>query len=110
MLIGPKTRRIVLQAPTEVVDAVGDVVPSWTTLATVWASIEPLRGEERYLAQQVQATVTHRIRIRWSATLSASLTPKCRATYGSRVFDIGSVADLQTQRRELELMVTERVP
>ena len=107
-MIGRKNRRVSFERPYETPDAVGDVDKAWLPVATVWASVEPLRGEERYQAQQIQATADHRIRVRWSTTL-ATLTPKHRAKLGTRIFEIVSVADLTTDHRELELLATERL-
>ncbi|TGE33172.1 phage head closure protein [Desulfosporosinus sp. Sb-LF] len=36
-------------------------------LSGIWASIEPLSGREYYAAQQVNAEITHRIKIRYRA-------------------------------------------
>ena len=40
------------------------VVPRWTDVATVWASVEPVAGKEMFANGQVQANVTHRVLIR----------------------------------------------
>lgn len=108
MMIGLKNRRVTFERPFDQPDELGDVGKQYVPMATVWASLEPIRGDERYQSQQVQASFSHRIRIRWSASL-AGLTPRDRARYGSRTFDIVSVADINSDHREIELMVTERL-
>lgn len=107
-MIGRKNRRVTFEEAVQATDSVGDTVSSWVPIATVWASLEPLRGEEAQQAQQAIATVTHRLRFRWSVQLDA-LTPKHRARYGSRVLDIRSVSDIGGMHREIEVMATEQV-
>ena len=78
-------------------------MPTWTDLDTVSASIEPLSGRELANAQQAVEETTHRIRIRYLA----SVTAQCRVTFGDRVFDVMSVIDADERKRELLLMCKE---
>lgn len=73
--------------------------------ADVWASIEPLTGQERLQAGQFDTSITHRIRMRYYP----GLRPHWQVKFGTRVFDIKSVADLEERRREVELMCEELV-
>jgi SPP1 family predicted phage head-tail adaptor len=78
--------------------------------ATLNASIEPLSGEERLEAGQLETALTHRIRTRFIP----GVKPHWRVRYidryaGERVFDIDSVIDPEERHRELELMCTELV-
>lgn len=107
MRIGLKTRRLTFEVPTDTADEYGDAGRAWATHATVWASIEPLRGDERYEVQQVTAEVTHKIRVRYSA-LMAAVTPKYRAVQGGTYFDILSVNDIMSAHRELEIYAKVR--
>lgn len=108
MQIGRKDRRVAFDKPTDSADTFGDALITYTEQATVWASVEPLRGTEAFETQQVRADVTHRIRIRYSAAL-AGISPKWRARMGSTVFDLVSVLDINTGHRELELLATEHL-
>ena len=95
MSAGTKKKRLTLETYAETPDSFGDaMVGQYTTLATVWASVQPLRGRELAQFQQVSADVTHRIKMRYSAAL-AVLTPKDRAVLGSRNFDILSVINVR---------------
>jgi head-tail adaptor len=42
--IGAMRHRLVLQTPAETPDLAGGVVRGWSTVATLWAAIEPLSG------------------------------------------------------------------
>lgn len=74
-------------------------------VAEVWASIEPLTGEERLAAGQFDTSITHRIRIRYYA----GIRPSWQIAFGTRVFDIKSVADKFERHIEMELMCEELV-
>lgn len=86
-------------------DSFGAETIAWTDVATVWAAIEPLQGREFFNAQQVNAEVTTRIRVRYRS----GVTPAMRMLLGSRVFDIQSVINLDERNRELHLMCKEVV-
>lgn len=104
MEAGKLRHRVDLQRVAVTRDTHGDQVKTWTTLATVWASIEPLSGREFLSASQVMADVTARIKIRGGI----DLTPKDRVVFGSRVFDIRHVIDWGSRGVETHLMCTER--
>lgn len=82
----------------------GGSIP-FTDVATVWAAIEPLEGFEKLEAGQFDASLSHRIRIRYYP----GVRPNWRVVYGTRVFDIKSIADLEERHREMELMCEELV-
>jgi SPP1 family predicted phage head-tail adaptor len=87
-------------------DAYGEKTASWTTIATVWASVEPLAGREYLQALQVKASSMHRVRMRWSQVFT--LTPRHRILLRStRVLEINSVNNVDERNRELEVMCTE---
>lgn len=81
---------------------------TYQALATVSASIEPLRGKEFFASKQTQADADFRILIRWQPDL-ADLGPADRAVWGSRVFDIRAVMNRDSRNRELELLATEHL-
>ena len=46
-------------------DEYNSPIMGWGDFATVWASVEPISGQEYWASSQVQAEVTHRIRVRY---------------------------------------------
>ncbi|MCG3168188.1 MAG: hypothetical protein POELPBGB_03988 [Bacteroidia bacterium] len=100
---GALRHRVILQTVTETRDAVGGVVESWATTATVWAAVEPLRGREFFQARAEQAGVDTRIRVRYRT----GLTPKMRVSWGTHTYDIEAVIEPDSRRRELHLMCSE---
>jgi SPP1 family predicted phage head-tail adaptor len=105
MRAGDLRHRVAIQTASESADTLGEMTKSWSTVATVWAALWPLRGAEREEAGQIKAQVSHRMRLRYNATL----TGKHRLLLGTRVFNIGSVINFDERRHELELLVKEEV-
>jgi len=105
MFAGWLRHRIVIQELVGTKNSYGEVVQSWQDVATVWASIEPLRGREYVEAAAAQVNVDHRIRIRYRSGIS----PKMRVKYGERTFQINSVVDPREEHKEMELMCEEDV-
>ena len=86
----------------------GEQGPDWQTVATVWASVEPLSGRELWQAQQVVSEVTHRVRLRHNAY--PGLTPKHRFRVGgSRILGIAHCLNLEERNREWECLCAEEV-
>lgn len=72
MKVGKLRHRIILQQRADAENANGEVIPTWTDLAEVWGSIEPVSGREYFAAQQVNAEITARIVIRYMAGVNAA--------------------------------------
>ena len=100
---GRLRHRIAIERVTETRDTDGSVIETWSTYATVQASIDPISGREYFAAQSVQTDVTHRIVIRYLS----GIVPKMRVKYGSRIFDILSVINVSERNGELQLMCRE---
>ena len=88
--IGRMNHRVVLQSKTSTQDATGSAVETWKTKGTLWAEVVPLNSREYWAAQQVQSDVTHRVSIRYYD----GLRPDWRMKFGTRLFDIRSVINV----------------
>jgi SPP1 family predicted phage head-tail adaptor len=100
--------RIAIEAGTRTPDAGGGTSNPWaapTTVAEVWAAIQPLQGDERLRAQQLQSRVTHKIVLRYRPDIRTSH----RVNFNGRIFNIRSVINLDERSRWLELMCEEGV-
>lgn len=81
MRAGELDRRISIERRTDVRDAFGQPVATWTRIGEVrWAKRKPVRGSERYTADQFIAREQIEFWIRWTQDL-ASLNPKDRIVY-----------------------------
>lgn len=111
MQAGALRHRITLQAAVDTQDGTtGEPVRSWSTIATVWASVLPMKGREiMAVADTPLAECDTRILIRWAPAL-ANLGPKSRAVHllaDGRIdvyYNIVSVTEVQMKRQVLELM------
>jgi len=103
MRLGPLRQRVNIQARSATVDAFGQESETWATVATVWASVEPLSGRELLAAQQVQGETTHRVRMRYMA----GVTTSSRVLFNLRPFDVRSVINKNEAGAFLELLCTE---
>jgi SPP1 family predicted phage head-tail adaptor len=80
------------------------VLPGWDDVAVVSAEIRPLRGEEFLQAQQLDATLTHRITLRYRAGIQATW----RAVSGDRAFNFAAPPmDIRERHRMLEILAKE---
>lgn len=83
----------------------GAIKEDWVPVAKRWATVEPVRGQERWAAQQVQAEVTHRIYMRYMP----GVTPDMKIRFRGREFDIYFVRNIDERNEMLEILATERV-
>ena len=105
MRAGKLRCRLEIQQAIETQGATGEMAVVWSTFATVWGSVEPLRGREFFAAKEQQAQVDTRIRIRYLA----GVTPKMQVLDGTRIFLIYSVIDPESRHQEMQLMAQEIV-
>lgn len=74
-----------------------------------WAKVEPLGGRERFLAQQVQADVTYRVRMRSDAQ-TRTMTPKMWIKLrDGTVLNILRVSDIDLRKVELDIECNQRI-
>ena len=65
--IGDLRTRLVLEAPSRAADGGGGASVTWSTVATVWASVRPTGGAEAYALDRVAGNVSHEIVLRYAA-------------------------------------------
>ena len=97
--------RVILQSSAATADGGGGAATAWSDVATLWASIEPLKGAERLSAQQLESPVSHRVRLR----MRVGVTTAMRLKFGARVFNIRAVINRGERNRLLELLCEEGV-
>lgn len=104
MNIGHLDKRITIERRSTTLDAYGQQLDAWTTVANCWANIRPIGGRERIAAMQTQADLTHTVAVRYNIHL---LPPQEISAYriiyqtpaGERIFNITSVRDVDESRR-----------
>ncbi len=103
---GKMDRKIVLQRFTETFDSYNESVKTWATLATRWASYEPISDGERLRSSETAATLSARFVIRYSSAV-ATLNPKDRLTFDGTTYEILHVKELG-RREGLEITAGAR--
>ncbi len=87
---GDMDRRIRIERASYTSNHLGEQIPTWDRLVTVWAQVLPISDGERWRAAEVAAHVTTRFRIRWGS----GVTVTDRIVYDGRVFDISGVKEI----------------
>lgn len=86
----------------------GEILDSWTTETngSIWASIKPGSGREFLAAKQINAEITHEIKL-WY--YPAGLTPAKRILFGTRIFNIIQVMNIEERNIEHLVYAKEMV-
>lgn len=96
---GKLDQRVTIQEPITSTHE-GEVTEIWSDVATVWAEVHPLAGDESADAEQLKARLTHRLRIRYRSDLT--LTSRMRAKLGSRILKfVGPPRNVRERNEEL---------
>lgn len=73
MQAGRLNRRCVLQTPSTATDEIGQPIPGWTDVATVWGDIRMKSGLESIKAGAQVSVVAASIRIRYRSDVNAGM-------------------------------------
>ena len=92
MNIGELNRKVKILAFNEERDEFGGITGTWQELDTVWAKVEQNNGNEITDNNQVKAQLNTKIIMRYLPFL----TEKNRITYNSKIYEIKSVADVDS--------------
>lgn len=87
MQAGRLNRRCTLQAPGTAEDELGQPIPGWTDVATVWGDIRLKSGLESIKAGAPVSVVQASIRVRYRAGITAGM----RLTHNLQAFNIVAV-------------------
>jgi SPP1 family predicted phage head-tail adaptor len=100
---GRLRRRVTLMMPSVSRDTTGAAKHAYTDVQTVWAGVEPLRGQEFHEAAKHSSEAEIRVVIRHRDDVA----PTWRLKYGTRTLEIVAVIPVMEQRREIQLMCRE---
>ena len=101
---GKLDRQIVIQSLTTGQSVYGGTTESYSTLATVFAKVTPLRGREFFDSKAINSEVDTRFVIRYRN----DVTTKHRISYDSKIYDIHSVQEMG-RRAGTEIMASASV-
>lgn len=103
MRAGSLRHLVTIQSYTEISNTFGEASKAWAEFSEAYANITPLKGTEKYLSKEKHATATHQVTIRYLDGVDT----KMRIIYGSRTFEIVSVANVGERDRMMQLIVEE---
>lgn len=95
--------RVIIQSVSQVSDGQGGFTETWTDGATVWCSILPLRGFEKFQAMQMETPVTHEIVMRYRS----DVTTFKRLKSGTRIFQITEALNVEERGWFLQIIARE---
>lgn len=104
---GSLDRRVTFQRATTAVSEFNEPVETWGDLATYRAKVVDASAGEAYRALEVNAQISARITVR-SSTLTRGLTPKDRATYDGRIYNIVGTRNSPERKHWIEIDVVAR--
>lgn len=100
MQAGRLNRRCVLQAPSTARDELGQPIPGWTDVASVWADIRMKSGLESIKAGAPVSVVAASVRIRYRAGVNAGM----RVVHNLQAYEIKAVMPDVSGREFLDLV------
>jgi SPP1 family predicted phage head-tail adaptor len=99
IVAGKLNCRVIIKQPAAVQDAAGQPIPTWTTLATVWANIRSLNGLETIKGGAEASVAKASIRIRYRTDVTAAM----RVVHGSTTYEIKAVLPDEAGKQYLDL-------
>lgn len=86
---GKLRERVTVQQASEARNAIGETVFSWSTYATVWASVDGVSSREALDSGKIDVQISHRVRMRYLS----GLTQNMRLSWRGRTLDIVSLLE-----------------
>lgn len=102
--IGDLRHRVQIESATRTSDGGGGATIAWTLVADVAAAIWPRTSDETFESDRNAGRATHDIWIRYRSDVK----PEMRMRFGTRVFDVRGVIDVEDRSRWLKCPCVER--
>lgn len=106
MNIGKLRHRVTVQQMTETRDTTGEVLETWTDVATRSAYVEPKSGSEKDKRGVETVENTYKVTLRYQAGL---VTTARRLIYKGRLLDIESVINVNEANATYEVTCRDRI-
>ena len=108
MSIGSRRKRVTLQNRGNTLDEYGQRVNTWVDVATVWASIEPVSGNERLHGLQVNSEITSKVETRYRSEFAdPTIIDNWRILYGTRKMNIQATLNEDERNRIVTFFCSE---
>ena len=103
MRAGKQRNKLTLQTKTLTADGAGGSSVVWADTNTFWGKFRVLSATEQLGMDRDEAKMTREICMRYQT----GVTPGNRIKYGTRLFDIHSVENVDERNAEIRLSVVE---
>jgi SPP1 family predicted phage head-tail adaptor len=104
-----RAKPVTIERRIDTSDNQGGKVRQWVPFVQTRASIDSLSGEEQLQAGQLEARMTHKLRIRYWSAMTVNTGVQMRVRYGARVFSVTSITNEEEANVWLDLMCHEDV-
>lgn len=104
MKAGALRHRVIVEQVSRAADAMGQGTETWTTYATLWMDLQPLRGRELIAAQASNSEIT----LKAASRYKSGITPAMRLHHGAAIYTILEIINPGMRNRELQFMVKEQ--
>ncbi|MEP7456790.1 phage head closure protein [Phyllobacterium sp. SB3] len=102
---GSLNQELVLEKSSISIGETGELIESWSEIASLWAQVEPIGTGPRLLGEQQIPEVTHRVTLRYRKNISSTM----RFRKGARIFQTLTLHDPDDTGRYLVARVREEV-
>jgi SPP1 family predicted phage head-tail adaptor len=103
MRVSELRHNIEIQEKTTTTDEAGGFSEVWTAKYSLRAAIWPVSAKEFRENMRLQTDCTHNIRIRYRS----GITTKMRILFGSRIFDIKGILNIEERNNWLDITCNE---
>lgn len=97
---GKRNKLVKIQRPVTTVDAIGQPVPGWVDVVSVWANIRNRTGSEILRADRETSVVQTSIRINKRSDVTAAM----RVLYGTTAYQIKAVLPDDEYNERMDLV------
>lgn len=107
--IGRLNKRITfLELSGDAVDRLGQITNGFTEIGTYWGDLYPIRGQEFYEVQKINAKVSHKCYVRYRASL-AELDSNNYLRCEDETLSIEAVIDIDNEHKFLEIYCSKNI-
>jgi len=99
MRAGKLNKRGTIQYPAKSKNSFNEDIETWTDLVTIWCSIEPVSGNEKWLQQERISEANYKIGARYRSDIKSTMRMKYKNKY------LEFLAVLNWQENDVEIMI-----
>jgi SPP1 family predicted phage head-tail adaptor len=85
-------------------DGGGNKTPVWEPVATTWANVKPINGNEKTIAEKNAQEISHIVTMRYRSDIKK---PKHRINFNERILAIEYIINVDERNIELTLQCRE---